>query len=108
MCHFIVDSLRAAWIGVGVAIVVAGDGVARTLAEKRLISLFDKNFIHFKTTATVWYGSIRRNNKKPLSKLYPVENIINRWRRWARIVSEGGDNDGDNIVVVCSVFDANK
>merc|ERR1719378_1031773 len=31
MCHFIVDSLRAAWIGVGVAIVVAGDGVARTL-----------------------------------------------------------------------------
>ena len=31
MCHFIVNSLRAAWIRVGVAIVVAGDRVARAL-----------------------------------------------------------------------------
>ena len=34
MCHFIEDRLGAAWIGVGVAIVVTGDGVARALMGK--------------------------------------------------------------------------
>ena len=38
MSHFIVDSLWAAWVGVGVAIVVAGDGVARTLPVKHLLA----------------------------------------------------------------------
>ena len=37
MCHFIVDRLRAAGIGVGVAIVVAGDGVARALGKATYI-----------------------------------------------------------------------
>ena len=28
--------------------------------------------------------------------------------KMGKLVSEGGDDDGDNIVVVCSVFDAKK
>ena len=54
MCHFIVNSLRAAWIRVGVAIVVAGDRVARALGGN--IYLFSKLLFH-----VITIGSVQRN-----------------------------------------------
>ena len=54
MCHFIVNSLRAAWIRVGVAIVVAGDRVARALGGN--IYFFSKLLLH-----VITIGSVQRN-----------------------------------------------